>query len=72
VGLLADHPLVTLIGAGGCGKSRLALEVALACADGLITNDKFCFTHRRQLTLSWSRRPLRLREQVTATDLQNQ
>ena len=32
MGLLADHPLVTLIGAGGCGKSRLALEVALAGA----------------------------------------
>jgi predicted ATPase/DNA-binding SARP family transcriptional activator len=37
VGLLADHPLVTLIGAGGCGKSRLALEVALACARGVST-----------------------------------
>ena len=29
--------------------------------DGLITNDKFCFTRWGTLRLSWSRRPLRLR-----------
>jgi non-specific serine/threonine protein kinase len=38
LGLLADHPLVTLIGPGGCGKSRLALEVALACAQSVSTD----------------------------------
>jgi len=26
--LLLDHPLVTLVGAGGCGKTRLSLQVA--------------------------------------------
>ncbi len=30
--------------------------------NGLITNDKFCLCRFGQLTLSWSRRPLRLRE----------
>lgn len=29
---LAEHPVVTLVGAGGCGKSRLALETARANA----------------------------------------
>ncbi len=30
--------------------------------DGIITNDKFCFTRYGKLRLSWWRRPLRLRE----------
>ncbi len=38
-GLLADSRLVTLTGAGGCGKSRLAIEVARgledSCRDGV-------------------------------------
>jgi hypothetical protein len=29
--------------------------------DGLIANDKFCLSRRRQLRLTWWRRPLRLR-----------
>jgi len=30
--------------------------------NGIITNDKFCLTRWTQLDLSWSRRPLRLRD----------
>jgi len=33
--------------------------------NGLITNDKFCLSRTARLTLTWSRRPLRLRDQST-------
>lgn len=33
VGLLGSHRVVTVVGAGGCGKTRLALEVARQCLD---------------------------------------
>jgi len=53
-------------------QTELLLGVPESSFDGLITNDKFCFTHRHQLPLSWSRRPLRLREQVIESGLQNE
>ena len=34
VALLAAHPLVTVVGTAGCGKTRLALEVARTAASG--------------------------------------
>jgi hypothetical protein len=37
------------------------VSVSLAGRDGLITNDKFCFSRWGRLRLSWWRRPLRLR-----------
>lgn len=42
-------------------KTEQTLRVTKAFLDGLITNDKFCFTHRCQLHLRWWRRPLGLR-----------
>ena len=38
------------------------LQATKQVFDGLITNDKFCFTRHRQLHLNWWRRPLRLRQ----------
>ena len=32
--------------------------------NGLITNDKFCLSRTGRLALTWSRRPLRLRDQA--------
>jgi predicted ATPase/DNA-binding SARP family transcriptional activator len=40
-GLLDGHRLVTLTGAGGCGKTRLAIEVASRLADGFIDGVRF-------------------------------
>ena len=37
--------------------------------DGLITNDKFCCVRRVQLSLTWSRRPLRLRASFLQSDV---
>ena len=39
----------------------LATRIQDASRDGLITNDKFCFSRWSRLRLSWWRRPLRLR-----------
>jgi hypothetical protein len=37
--------------------------------DGLITNGKFCCVRRLRLSLTWWRRPLRLRASVLQTDV---
>ena len=37
--LLAQAPLVTLVGAGGCGKTRLALRVAADLAQSAFTSE---------------------------------
>lgn len=44
------------------GEAQQPLAIAKAFFDGLITNDKFCFTRHRQLKLNWWRRPLHLRQ----------
>ena len=41
----------------------------IAVLNGLITNDKFCLIRTQRLTLSWWRRPLRLRDPGTAAYL---
>jgi len=45
----------------GLGKTEQPLGITKDFLDGLITNDKFCFTRHCQLKLNWWRRPLRLR-----------
>lgn len=40
-GLVSEHQLVTLTGAGGCGKTRLAIEVADRLADGFAEGVRF-------------------------------
>ena len=39
----------------------MTLQIAKELFDGLITNDKFCFSRWDTLRLSWWRRPMRLR-----------
>jgi hypothetical protein len=48
---------------GGFGIDAMAFQVAKHFFNGLITNDKFCMSRVVQLKLTWSRRPLRCREQ---------
>jgi hypothetical protein len=60
-------------GAQDCQVGPLALRLDAEMAadfvegnfNGLITNDKFCLSRTARLTLTWSRRPLRLRDQST-------
>jgi hypothetical protein len=47
-------------------ERRGAIPTAIEGVNGLITNDKFCLIRRGRLTLSWWRRPLRLRDPATA------
>src|SRR2546423_10506917 len=49
--------------------SRLVFPLRLAYLDGLITNGKFCCVRRVQLSLTWWRRPLRLRRSALHTDV---
>src|SRR5580693_1572765 len=60
---------------GGLGAHDLAgaagedLDFPVAGLDGLITNGKFCCVRRLRLSLTWWRRPLRLRASVLQTDV---
>lgn len=57
-----QHEAVGWIGRGR-PTPHLA-STAVATFNGLITNDKFCMNRTRHLSLTWSRRPLRLRGQA--------
>jgi hypothetical protein len=48
---------------------RIYQQMALATFNGLITNDKFCLTRHISLRLTWSRSPLRIATQASATYL---
>ena len=56
------------ISAGICAEiaPRPVLPSNFDQLNGLITNDKFCLIRRGRLTLSWWRRPLRLRDRPVA------
>jgi hypothetical protein len=68
-------PCLDLIGIHRIGQvprrliSQLCIPQAIQQVDGLITNGKFCCVRRLRLSLSWSRRPLRLRASVLQTDV---
>ena len=51
------------------GPAQLVLDLLVALLDGLITNGKFCCVRRLRLSLTWWRRPLRLRASVLQTDV---
>jgi hypothetical protein len=51
------------------GAAQPGLQLGVAVLDGLITNDKFCCVRRVQLSLTWSRRPLRLRASFLQSDV---
>jgi hypothetical protein len=51
------------------GDYQAAIPAALSVVDGLITNGKFCCVRRVRLSLSWWRRPLRLRRSVLQSDV---
>ena len=68
-----DQDLVAADGEVGAdlevGPAQLVLDLLAALLDGLITNDKFCCVRRLQLSLTWWRRPLRLRASVLQIDV---
>jgi hypothetical protein len=49
--------------------AELVLDLLVTLLDGLITNGKFCCVRRVRLSLTWWRRPLRLRASVLQTDV---
>jgi hypothetical protein len=51
------------------GPAEFVLDLLVALLDGLITNGKFCCVRRLRLSLTWWRRPLRLRASVLQTDV---
>jgi hypothetical protein len=50
-------------------SAQPGLQLTVAVFDGLITNGKFCCVRRLRLSLTWWRRPLRLRASVLQTDV---
>ena len=51
------------------GPAQLVLDLLVALLDGLITNGKFCCVRWLRLSLTWWRRPLRLRASVLQSDV---
>src|SRR2546430_5431079 len=51
------------------GPAEFVLDLLVTLFDGLITNGKFCCVRRLRLSLTWWRRPLRLRASVLQTDV---
>ena len=75
-GLVSDEqgPILLLDAVGGPGAQDPAaedrgLQLEVGGLDGLITNGKFCCVRRLRLSLTWWRRPLRLRASVLQTDV---
>src|SRR6266566_3277598 len=65
-----DSPLDRAADAvAGLAAAQDVADVAEGLLDGLITNDKFCCVRRLRLSLTWWRRPLRLRASVLQTDI---
>jgi len=62
-----DGPAAGAAGGGIFPESKVA-DVVVSL-DGLITNGKFCCVRRVQLSLTWWRRPLRLRRSALHTDV---
>jgi hypothetical protein len=46
-------------------QAPLTVHPTEGALNGLITNDKFCLSRTGRLTLTWSRRPLRLQDHPT-------
>src|SRR5438552_14387753 len=51
------------------GPAEFVLDLLVALLDGLITNGKFCCVRWLRLSLTWWRRPLRLRASVLQSDV---
>jgi hypothetical protein len=51
------------------GPAQLVLDLLAAVLDGLVTNGMFCCVRWLRLSLTWWRRPLRLRASVLQSDV---